>query len=785
MRLSEFYDVLFGDQISQLRRLSIFVLPSKRSALFSTVADAVDYVEAISDSQDVYQCVSLIAGSPSGRGKREDCTSTGFLWCDVDVSSDAHKSDKLPTSKEEATEFINSLPIKPTIIVDSGWGMHGYWILTEPVLIDDEDSRSRAESLTKGWHQFVCDKAAERGWELENLGDLPRVLRTPGTQNNKVKADRKKAAVVSNTGEIYDACVFEDYAKKPEQVKVAASNKASATNNGISALGRCLRYLDKIPGAVQGQSGGKQTLMACRAIFRFGLSDSLARTAFDVYNHRCQPKWENEKEIAHKLSEGLKIVNRDGEFGKLFEEGSEFEPYDGPDADLRQFMSGIQPVGENGNGKPKAVAAEPEPPEPVQNDDLRTSDDVASIPDDLLSPDGLLSEVMAYTLSTSRYPQPEIALAGAVALMSVLTGRKVCDDMDTRTNIYILTVNPARSGKDRPREVNKEILYLANGQELIGPERIGSHAGLISWVDKAPAILFQIDELGRLLATTRNAAKAPHLYSIPTVLMSIYSSATNVWIADAYAEVKKTKTIDQPHAVILGTTTGETLWPNLSTENIEDGLMGRLLIFEGRGYVDFNETAKKQPVPSAIIQAAAWWVQFQPGAPAAGNLGKFHPIPQIIPHDGPARTCFLDHVNEINEKRKAENPFRAAVWSGTAEKTSKLALIHACSRARGAPDTITLGDMRWAKRLANFLTRKMLLKCSEELSENEIEAKPKRILKIVGVKRWTRRELMRKLQWIKSRERHEIVNDMIELGLLTQETENTSGRSRTWYQKPK
>jgi hypothetical protein len=413
--------------------------------------------------------------------------------------------------------------------------------------------------------------------------------------------------------------------------------------------------------------------------------------------------------------------------------------------------------------------------------DLSLSDNVSGMPSDLLNPDGFLSDVVAYTLATSLYQQPEIALAGAIALLSVLTGRRVRDAKNTRTNIYLLTVNPARSGKDRPREVNKEILHGANGGDMLGPERIGSHAGLITWVDSAGAILFQIDELGRLLATCRDARTAPHLYNIGTVLLTLYSSATNIWRADAYAEKKKTKTIDQPHCVVLGTTTADTLWPNLSRDNVADGLIGRLLIFEGRGYVDFNEQCQMARVPQPILQTARTWVEFKPGS---GNLESFHPTPQVIPHTSGADRMYLDHVREINGRRRGETDFRAAVWSGTAEKTAKLALLHACSREYGVPHQITERDVEWGKKLANYLTRRMLMNCSESLSENDTHAKYQKVLKIVGDRKVGRSELCRKLQFMKGRERNDLIHDLLETGQLSFDTETTGGRSRMLYFRP-
>ncbi|MFN9290142.1 MAG: hypothetical protein ACK6EB_18900, partial [Planctomyces sp.] len=43
------------------------------------------------------------------------------------------------------------------------------------------------------------------------------------------------------------------------------------------------------------------------------------------------------------------------------------------------------------------------------------------LPSELLQIPGLIGDVMEYNLRTAHYPLPELALAGAIALMSVLT----------------------------------------------------------------------------------------------------------------------------------------------------------------------------------------------------------------------------------------------------------------------------------------------------------------------------------------------------------------------------
>lgn len=395
-----------------------------------------------------------------------------------------------------------------------------------------------------------------------------------------------------------------------------------------------------------------------------------------------------------------------------------------------------------------------------------------------ISVPGLIGEVIAWNLRTALYPQPELALAGAISLLAVLTGRKVCDPRGTRTNVYVLGLAPSGGGKEHARKVNKEILIRASksGEALIGPERIASSAGLVSSVAAQPAVLFQLDEIGRLLSTMKNPGKQPHLYNIGTVLLQLYSSSDSLWIADAYADQKKTKRINQPHACIYGTSVPGAFWDNLTAENVSEGFLGRLLTFEARcGYVAMAQP-KPEPVPERILEVVRWWLDFKP---PGGNLGEENPAPQMIRYSSDAEARMQEHLAQICVKRGLDAETAAAVWSRSGEKSAKLALIFACSRAtpEGLPQ-IELEDADSAIRIANWLTRRMLQKAGEHVSENETETHKKKVLRLIEGE-LTLNDLTRRTQWLRGRERQEILGDLQAGGFIRIEQKDTGGRPVT------
>lgn len=121
------------------------------------------------------------------RGRDSDILAVSSLYSDIDVKNGAHAQNALPKSVDEAIEFLNSLPLSPSIIVNSGNGLHAYWLLDVPFKIQNTKDKEYISSIFKGWSKFVNTNAKKRGWKLDNVSDLARVLRVPGSINFKLK----------------------------------------------------------------------------------------------------------------------------------------------------------------------------------------------------------------------------------------------------------------------------------------------------------------------------------------------------------------------------------------------------------------------------------------------------------------------------------------------------------------------------------------------------------------------------------------------------------------------
>jgi hypothetical protein len=405
--------------------------------------------------------------------------------------------------------------------------------------------------------------------------------------------------------------------------------------------------------------------------------------------------------------------------------------------------------------------------------------DPGPFPEPLLEVPGFIGQVMAHNLATAFRQQPVLALGAAIALLGTLTARKVRDEVNTRTNVYCLGVCPSGGGKERARQVNKEILFLAGAEELVGPEGLASHAGLITAVENQPALLFQLDEIGRLLRTLADPSRSPHLYHIATNLMKLFTSSASVFVGDAYADAKRNKVLHQPHACVYGTTVPQSLFEGLTTENVTDGFLSRVMIFEAGADLPAKRRPVMAPVPDAIIAVAQRWVAFNPG----GNLNDENPEPLLVPTTPEAHAQF-DALDADAERQQHDlgEPL-GTLWTRSTEKARKLALIYACSR--DVQDWIVdEAAARWGCDVSRYLTRRLVYLASQWVAENPFDAKRKRVLRMIveaGEPGLTRSALYAKTRALTTRERAELLEALQLCGDVIEVKEMTAGAPRVRY----
>ncbi|MBA3341626.1 MAG: hypothetical protein H0T48_07305 [Gemmatimonadaceae bacterium] len=178
--------VLYGGEAPGY--LAVFTLPDRKTRSVpggEFFGETPAMIAALAEKRDVYIGVCLLKAPPgTGRGKVEDTLAIPGQWFDLDVIGPNHKQLDLPT-RDEAIDFIKSLGMEPTLVVDSSGGFQVHWCYEDLQLLGSDRDRHNAEELNGRVQQGIIAKGLERGWRLDNTSDLARILRPAGTVNWK------------------------------------------------------------------------------------------------------------------------------------------------------------------------------------------------------------------------------------------------------------------------------------------------------------------------------------------------------------------------------------------------------------------------------------------------------------------------------------------------------------------------------------------------------------------------------------------------------------------------
>lgn len=119
------------------------------------------------------------------RPEEKDIIAQVAIIADLDCKSAWHvdtDKKKYPTV-EQAKNF---LPFKPSILIDSGGGLHSYLLLLEPLKFATDDDRHTAKERNQNYISMIRENAKKQGYSgVDGVADLPRILRLPGTFNLK------------------------------------------------------------------------------------------------------------------------------------------------------------------------------------------------------------------------------------------------------------------------------------------------------------------------------------------------------------------------------------------------------------------------------------------------------------------------------------------------------------------------------------------------------------------------------------------------------------------------
>jgi hypothetical protein len=243
------------------------------------------------------------------RGTKADISVIPALWTDIDVV-------KMGWDMDRTIAALKSMPVRPSALVHSGNGLHAYWALQRPVVLEEGSGRElnirRVENAMKRLAEIVGG---------DRTFDITRVLRVPGTFNTKGDKAKPVKVVMADWTE-YDLTELERLANESQflengdwltKEQFTARAKAAKQDKAISTFGARLavdagmteRALDipQIWNLARAKGGERGSAF-------FGLDEALLRHL--AVSYARQPTWTDEDHIDDAMNELRRVMDRDG-----------------------------------------------------------------------------------------------------------------------------------------------------------------------------------------------------------------------------------------------------------------------------------------------------------------------------------------------------------------------------------------------------------------------------------------------------------------------------------------
>ncbi|MBL4859482.1 MAG: toprim domain-containing protein, partial [Acinetobacter sp.] len=166
--------------------------------------------------------------------------------------------------------------------------------------------------------------------------------------------------------------------------------------------------------------------------------------------------------------------------------------------------------------------------------------DYEDMPEDLLSPPGILGDIANYYNVTARAPQPGFAVQTALAIGSIVMGRNYRSTKGNHTSLYFLNIAKSGTGKEHGKTVIEDILSKAGLHDYINGSGYTSAGAVFSALLRMPKHITIIDEFGRYLEAAQGN-KNTMLMEANTQLMEAIGRCHGIMRPSSYSTMTLTK----------------------------------------------------------------------------------------------------------------------------------------------------------------------------------------------------------------------------------------------------
>ena len=179
-----------------------------RNRFAESLDEVVDLIETLNETQhNVFVALSSFANY-SRAGKNAIYARSFYIDLDVDPENPRKYASK-DAALEDLDTFLSIVKLPPPIRVDSGNGIHAYWLFDQDIAIPE-------------WKRYVekFKSLCNDHIKIDNnvTGDVARILRCPETNNYKTDPPRPTSFIDTDFGQ-YSFQQFKEFLGEEQSVE--------------------------------------------------------------------------------------------------------------------------------------------------------------------------------------------------------------------------------------------------------------------------------------------------------------------------------------------------------------------------------------------------------------------------------------------------------------------------------------------------------------------------------------------------------------------------------------
>ena len=230
----EFLTALWGNPPPGV--ILIWTLPQKESNWYTRLDQVNQDVEHHAH-EDVYTGVGIANRNRAQfttqkRLTEEEVGGLAGMWADIDWAHPVHKKPNLPPTQEQALATLEEALLEPTLLVDSGHGIQAWWLFEQPWIFQTPEDQELGRRAAQWWHQHIKGLYTARGWTTDSVFNLDRIMRLPGTWNNRVPGERRPVEIIRETARRYTPQDFLDQVPEDFQTSTPPPGRTGPRKQG-------------------------------------------------------------------------------------------------------------------------------------------------------------------------------------------------------------------------------------------------------------------------------------------------------------------------------------------------------------------------------------------------------------------------------------------------------------------------------------------------------------------------------------------------------------------------